>query len=185
MPPLSTTQRQPDLPTVKKTRRAVILLKTEKAAGKNGTKCSSCGQVVPFCGCTLSCVLFESWGSSRPTGNGSIVVPICKRKGDDQECNYHRGVTLLSVPSKVLARILLDRIGQMVLTHQHHVQSDFTPKKPTVDRILALRVSERLSDFRTRLLEAYVDLRKAFDSVNRYALWKILAFHGITTKPSI
>ena len=34
-------------------------------------------------------------------------------------------------------------------------------------RILALRVlTERLRDFRIGLLAAYVDLRKAFDSVN-------------------
>ena len=43
-----------------------------------------------------------------------------------------------------------------------------TPKKCTVDRILALPdLTERLRDFRIGLLAAYADLRKAFDSVNR------------------
>ena len=53
----------------------------------------------------------------------------------------------------------------------------------TVDRILALRVlTERLRDFRIGLLTAYVDLRKAFDSVNRDVLWRILALRGIPPK---
>ena len=55
--------------------------------------------------------------------------------------------------------------------------------KSTLDRILALRVlTERLRDFRTGLLAAYVALRKVFDSVNRDVLWRILAFRGIPPK---
>ena len=57
------------------------------------------------------------------------------------------------------------------------------PQKSTKDRILALRVlPERLRDFRIGLWAAYVDLRKAFDSVNRDVLWKILALRGIPLK---
>ena len=70
-----------------------------------------------------------------------------------------------------------------VLTHQRHAQSSFTPKKCNVHRILALRVLiERLHDFHSGLLAAYVDLRKAFDSVNRNVLWRILALCGIPQK---
>ena len=70
------------------------------------------------------------------------------------------------MPGKVLARILLDRVRQKLLTHQRHEQSGFTPKKSTVDRILALRVlTERLRDFRIGLLAAYVDLRNQKISV--------------------
>ena len=76
-----------------------------------------------------------------PTGwRRGVVLPIWKGKCDHQRCNNYRGVTLLSVPGKVLARILLDRVRQKLLTHQRHEQSGFTPKKSTVDRILVLRV---------------------------------------------
>ena len=58
-----------------------------------------------------------------------------------------------------------------MLTHQRHEQSGSTPKKSNVHSILALLVlNERLRDFRIGLLAAYVDLRKAFDSVNRDVL---------------
>ena len=81
------------------------------------------------------------------------------------------------------ARILLDVVRQKLLTHERHEQSCFTPKKSIVDRILALRIlNERLRDFCTGLLAAYVDIRKAFDSVNQDVLWRILAFRRIPPK---
>ena len=109
-----------------------------------------------------------------------IIVPLWKGKGDRQDCNAYRGVTLLSVPSKVLARILLNRIRPHLLKHQRPEQSGFTPKRSTTDRILALRVlSERMLEYRHRFFAAYIDLRKVFDSVDRDALWRLLRFRGV------
>ena len=74
----------------------------------------------------------------------------------------------------------LGSVRRKLLTHQRHQQSGFTPKKSTVDRTIAFRVlTERLRDFRTELFAAYVDLRKAFDSVNLVVLSRILALREI------
>ena len=52
-----------------------------------------------------------------------------------------------------------------------------------IDRILALRVlTERRRESWQGLLTAYVDLHKAFDSVNRDALWRILSLRGVPPK---
>ena len=54
--------------------------------------------------------------------------------------------------------------------------------KSTVDRILTLI---RLHDFRTGQwfsYGAYMDFRKALDSVNRDVLWRFLALCGIPPK---
>ena len=51
------------------------------------------------------------------------------------------GVTLLSVPGKVFARIILDRVRHHLFEYQHPEQSGFTPNRSTIDRILALRSS--------------------------------------------
>ena len=64
-----------------------------------------------------------------------VVVPNWKGNGETQECINYIG---LSVRSKVLARVSLDRVCQKLLIHQCHGHSDFTPYKSTVDRILAL-----------------------------------------------
>ena len=80
-------------------------------------------------------------------------------------------MTLLSVPGKVFARIILDNVRHHLLEHQRPEQSGFTPKRSTIDRIPALRVlTERRRECQQGLLTAYVDLCKAFDSVNLDAL---------------
>ena len=84
-------------------------------------------------------------------------------------------VTLLFVPDKVLARIFLDRVRRKLPTQRRNEQSVFTPKTSSVDRIPAPRVlTEWLRGFRTELLAVYMDFSKAFDSVNRDVLWRIL-----------
>ena len=85
--------------------------------------------------------------------------------------------------AKVFAQIILDRVRHHLLEHQHPEQSGFTPKRLTIDRILALRVlTESRREFRQGLLAAWVYLCKAFDSVNRDALWRILGLHGVPPK---
>ena len=89
-------------------------------------------------------------------------------------------MTLLSVPGKVFTRIILDRVRHHLLEHQHPEQSGFTPKKSTIDCILALwGLIEHRREFRQRLLAAHVDLFNAFDSVNRDDLWRILGLRGV------
>ena len=73
-------------------------------------------------------------------------------------------MTLLSVPGKVFARIIIDSVRHHLLEHQRPEQSGFTPKRSTIDRIRALRVlTECRREFRQELLAAFVDLCKAFD----------------------
>ncbi len=125
----------------------------------------------------LHAVLTAVWqfGNIPLDWKGGLVVPIWKGKGDRQDCKNYRGVTLLSVPGKVLAHLLLIRIRIHLLKLQRLEQSGFSPAESTIDRILALRVLvESRREFRQGMLAAYVDLKKAFDSVNREALWELL-----------
>ena len=87
------------------------------------------------------------------------------------------------MPSKVFARIILDSCRHHLLEHQHPEQSGFTPKRSTIDRILALWVLTKCRrEFQQGLLAAYVDLCKVFDSVNWDALSRIHGLHGVPTK---
>ena len=90
---------------------------------------------------------------------------------------------LLSVPGKVFAWIILERVRHRLLEYQCPEQSGFTPKRSTIDRILALRVlTKRRREIRQGLLTAYVDLCEVFDSVNQDALWRILGLRGVPPK---
>ena len=108
---------------------------------------------------SVHAVLCSAWNTGIiPTDwRRGLGVPLWKGKGDRQDCNNYRGVTLLSVPSKVFARIIFDRVHHHLLEHQHPEQSGFTPKRSTIDRILALRVlTERRREFWQGLLAACV-----------------------------
>ena len=176
-PPLNT-----DEPTLEEVRKAVGQLKDGKAPGNCGVfaEMLKAGGEAALRG--LHALICSVWSSGViPTDwKRGIVVPIWKGKGDIRECSNHRGVTLLSVPGKAFARVLLNRIRQQLLDHQRPEQSGFTPKKSTVDRILALRVlTERLHEYDKAVLAAYIDFKKAFDSVSRDALWRLLELRGI------
>jgi len=74
-----------------------------------------------------------------------------------------------------LARIqsLLDK------TRRPH-QSGFTAGRSTIDAILAVRLlSELRREFDCPLNVAYLDIKAAFDSVDRRALWKALRSAGV------
>ena len=91
---------------------------------------------------SLHAVLCSAWNTGIiPTDwKRGLVVPLWKGKGDRQDCNNYRGVTLLSVPGKIFTRIILERVRHHPLEHQRPEQSGFTPKRSTIDRILALRI---------------------------------------------
>lgn len=172
-------------PSLDEVREAVARLRGGKAPGV----CNISAELLKAGGEAMTrglhAVLTAVWqsGTFPPDWTRGLVIPIWKGKGDRQDCNNYRGITLLSVPGKVLAHLLLMRIRGQLLKLQRPEQSGFTPGKSTTDRILALRVLvERRREFRQGMLAAYVDLKKAFDSVHREALWDLLRLRGIPAR---
>ena len=103
---------------------------------------------------------------------------LFKGKGSKMDCGSYRPISLLSVPGKALAHVLLHRLNPFLAEHHRPQQSDFTAGRSTADAILALRLFVELhSEFKRSLYVGYVDLKSAFDSVDRTALW--LALKGI------
>ena len=82
----------------------------------------------------LHAVLTAVWhsGTILPDWKKGLVVPIWKGKGDRQDCSNYRGITLLSVPGKVLAHLLLTRIRTHLLQHQRPEQSRPASQQLTV-----------------------------------------------------
>ena len=128
-------------PSLVETRAAVNRLKWGKAPGICGIQAEllkAGGNALV----SLHAVLCSAWntGIIQTDWKRGLVVPRWKGKGDRQDCNNYRGVTLLSVPGKVFAWIILDRVCHHLLEHQRPELSGFTPKRSTIDCILALRV---------------------------------------------
>lgn len=110
----------------------------------------------------------------------AIMLPLYKGKGQKSECGNHRGITLLGSVGKILARILLDRLQKYVCPNiLPESQSGFREGRGTVDMIFSARqLMEKCKEQRVPLYQVFVDLTKAFDTVNRDALWIVLGKLG-------
>ena len=100
-----------------------------------------------------------------------IILPLFKGKGSKTECGNYRGITLLSVPGKVFAHVLPNRIKPLLLSKRRQEQSGFTPGRSTVDWILTLNIlAQTRREFHKPFFAAYVDLKAVFYSVDRQEL---------------
>ena len=98
--------------------------------------------------------------------------------------NY-RGISLLSILSKVYTHIINSRLtlwveSNFVLTD---AQAGFRKGRSTVDHIFTLHAAiERQFANNSKLYVAFIDFKKAYDSVNRNILWSVLLRSGIQGK---
>ena len=110
------------------------------------------------------------------------MIPLYKGKGagKGEVCGNYRGITLLSSAGKILAGTLLSRLNaEIVKTILPESQCGFRQNRGTTDMIFTARqIQEKCSEPRQDLYQIFVDLTKAFDSVNRETLWKILGKLG-------
>ena len=94
----------------------------------------------------------------------SIIIPIWKRKGDRRECSQYSGISLLSQPNQVFARILEKRIRYIVEPQLSENQFGFQKNKGCSDAIFILRQrQEKHIEWNKPLYMAFIDQEKAFD----------------------
>ena len=90
---------------------------------------------------------------------------------------------LLSVTSKVLSRVILNRLSETSDTLLRKEQAGFRKGRSCADQIFTLRqIVEQSNEWNTTIYANFIDFAKAFDSINRPALWRILSHYGIPDK---
>uniref|UniRef100_K7EZ86 Reverse transcriptase domain-containing protein n=2 Tax=Pelodiscus sinensis TaxID=13735 RepID=K7EZ86_PELSI len=127
--------------------------------------------------------LFQSFwnqGSIPQELKDASIVHLYKRKGNRQVCDNHRGISLLSIAGKILARVLLNRlINHLEQGLLPETQCGFRKERGTVDMIFAARqLQEKCQEQNRELYTTFVDLTKAFDTVSREGLWRIMSKFG-------
>ena len=120
-----------------------------------------------------------SWPEEWCTG---LVVPLWKRKGNKKDKNTWRGITLLSVGSKLLARVVATRLRSWYDGHLGLHQFGFRKGKGVDD---ALQITRRLvEEVATSAGDhegvelSFHDIEKAYSRVCRSALWDLLSRWG-------
>ncbi|BHF76555.1 hypothetical protein SprV_0501965300 [Sparganum proliferum] len=90
-----------------------------------------------------------------------IIVHLYQRKENRQILDNHRVISLLNIVRKIFARILLNR-------HNKHLEQGLLPEFRR----------GAIKEMRTHLYSTFVDLTKAFDTLNRETLWRIVQKFG-------
>ena len=111
-----------------------------------------------------------------------LIVKLPK-KGDLTVCGNWRSLTLMSVPAKCLGRCLIRRFGDDIDKMLRREQAGFRPRHDTEEQIFILRnIIEQSLECNTELYMVFVDYEKAFDSIDRETLLKIMKAYGIPDK---
>ena len=123
-------------------------------------------------------------GRGTTTMKDAKLISIYKKKGDRAICGNSRGIALLSVAGKVLAKVMLIRINKHIVDSTcPESQCGFRRNRGTTDMIFVARqLQEKCREQRMNLCMAFVDLSKAFDTVNRAMLWEIMRRSGCPNK---
>ena len=124
------------------------------------------------------CVIGKVWdGEKIPEDwKTAIIVPLYK-KGDVNNPGNYRGISLLSTGYKLYTEVILGRLEGEVEEKKllPEGQAGFRKKRSTVDNVYILsHVIQRAKLRNKRIYAMFVDLKAAFDTVDREILWKIL-----------
>ena len=112
----------------------------------------------------------------------SLIVKLPK-KGDLTVCGNWRGITLMSTAAKVMGRVIVTRIREGINQLLRDEQAGYRSGRSTTEQIFVLRnIIEQVIEWNACLYVCFVDFEKAFDSVHRETLWRLLASYGIPTK---
>ena len=125
----------------------------------------------------------EKWGSPPQDWKDASIVPLFK-KGSRVDCGNYRGISLLSIASKILARILLNRLNCRITPQAlPETQCGFRSGRSAMDMIFSLRqVQEKCLEQNMPLYAVFIDFSKAFDTVSREGWWQVLRKFGCPEK---
>ena len=127
--------------------------------------------------------MFDTGTFSDTWGDG-FIVPL-HTKGNVENMENYRGVTLLSVVGKPFTSILNTRLNEWAEKYHIYVegQSGFRKGMSTVDNIFVLHsLITHCVNEKNKLYSAFIDFKKAFDVVVRDVLWFKLVKSGVRGK---
>ena len=114
-----------------------------------------------------------------------LVKPIYKGKGDRNQPENYRPITLLSCLGKLFTSILSDRLNTFAdeLHLISETQTGFRKGYSTTDNIFVLDFLSKYALYnKKKIFCAFIDFRQAFDTVWRQGLWTKVLKSGIDGK---
>ena len=109
------------------------------------------------------------------------VIKVLHKRKDRAECGNHRGISLVTHASKVLLKIVPTKLSAYCEARKFlpEEKCGSRPHRSTTDIMFVVRRLQELgSKARIYLFLCFIDLQKAYDSVDRTLLWQVLARVG-------
>ena len=173
-----------DPPTANEVKSAIDNMKSGKEPGADGVSAEMLkagGDVITE---TLTEIFKEIWGVEEiPVDWKTGLIGKLPKKGNLSLGKNWRGITLVSVTSKVFSRVILNRISTALDPMLRKEQAGFRKGRSCGEHIFTLRqVLEQCQEWKTPCYVNFIDFEKAFDSIHRESLWCILRHYGIPCK---
>nr|KAG5692145.1 hypothetical protein BaRGS_020693 [Batillaria attramentaria] len=170
-----------DAPTKEEIRKAIKQLRNGKATGPDNIPAEALKADVETSTEMLYPLFRKIWEKEQipqEWKEGHLIK--LPKKGDLSSCSNYRGITLLSIPGKVFNQVLLNRVKDAVDPHLRDQQAGFRKDRSCTDQIATLRIIlEQSLEWNSPLYVNFIDYEKAFDSVDRQSLWKLLRHYGV------
>ena len=109
------------------------------------------------------------------------MLKVLHEKKDRTDCGNYRGISLVAHVGKVLLKIVAMRLGGFCETEGllPEEKDGFPPRRSIMDMMSPVRRLQELGrKARVPLSLCFIDLQKAYDSVDRTLLFQVLARFG-------
>ena len=111
------------------------------------------------------------------------VIISMPKKGNLQLCSNYRTISLISHGSKVVLKIILNRLKPQVENIISEEQAGFRHGRSTIEHIFNLRIlCEKHLEHQINIYHVFVVFKKSFDRVWHEALWATINKFKISRK---
>ena len=131
-----------------------------------------------------SLLVNDVWSTGQvPQQWKDATIKFLHKKKDRSDCNNYRGISLVAHSGKVLRKMVASRLSNYCERILPEEQGGFRPARSTIDMLFVMRRLQELGRVRKiPLYMCFIDLQKAYDSVDRELLWVVLARFGVPEK---
>ena len=115
-----------------------------------------------------------------PTPWTQSLIIFLPKEGNLQLCQNYRTISLISHPSKVMLKVILNRLKPQAEEIIAEEQAGFRAERSTTEQIFNLRIlCEKYLQHQQNLYHIFIDFKKAIDRVWHAALWATMRKYNI------